>query len=47
MEMIIHENVTMQDDMLLSNIQQLKKQILIMVIPEYYLPLITPAGQMI
>ncbi|TLD41150.1 MAG: hypothetical protein JETT_2569 [Candidatus Jettenia ecosi] len=47
--MIIHENVTIQDDVIRfqSIIQQLKKYALIVVIAEYCLALVTPAGYMI
>ena len=49
MEMIIHEDVAIEDDSIRFHpiIQQIRKQILILVIPEYCLPLATPAGYMV
>lgn len=44
MEMIIHEDIAIEDDMIRFQpiIQQLKENVLIMVIPEYCSLLVTP-----
>jgi hypothetical protein len=48
MEMILHEDVTIQDDMIRpqSVIQQLKKHVFITIILEYCPPFVTPAGHL-